>query len=224
MGRRTTVRHTDKQGAVSNASPVNRGLRRIVCRPLTLLYVVWILSLVSAGVAVFTLVTIDPSEHPSPDVVADRLQPQPSQSSQLPKHRDADAIPEGNLPLFSLGVAALGCALGSMLISHRIKQHSTPMIGSTARSPQHSRTYLSPPQVMQVNRPGVSAAPPFVHQSTPLAQRRKTSQSSDQHSATVPVTPATPVPAEDSHPLDWDEPSLADHLDLRQKRPLSYWL
>lgn len=32
------------------------------------------------------------------------------------------------------------------------------------------------------------------------------------------------LPADQSHPLDWDEPSLADSLDLRQRRPLSDWL
>jgi hypothetical protein len=32
------------------------------------------------------------------------------------------------------------------------------------------------------------------------------------------------VPSEQDHPLDWDEPSLADSLDLRQRRPLSHWL
>jgi hypothetical protein len=41
----------------------------------------------------------------------------------------------------------------------------------------------------------------------------------------VPVeTSVTVVPADRDHPLDWDEPSLADSLDLRQRRPLSYWL
>ncbi|MFM7425578.1 MAG: hypothetical protein ACKO7W_11395 [Elainella sp.] len=32
------------------------------------------------------------------------------------------------------------------------------------------------------------------------------------------------VPEGQDHPLDWTEPSLADSLDLRQRRPLSYWL
>jgi hypothetical protein len=35
---------------------------------------------------------------------------------------------------------------------------------------------------------------------------------------------AVVVPTEHDHPLDWDEPSLADSLDLRQRRPLSHWL
>lgn len=34
----------------------------------------------------------------------------------------------------------------------------------------------------------------------------------------------TVMPNGEIHPLDWDEPSLADNLDLRQQRPLSYWL
>lgn len=35
---------------------------------------------------------------------------------------------------------------------------------------------------------------------------------------------ATVVPEAQDHPLDWTEPSLADSLDLRQRRSLSYWL
>jgi hypothetical protein len=36
--------------------------------------------------------------------------------------------------------------------------------------------------------------------------------------------PVTVIPKQQNHPLDWDEPSLADSLDLRQRRPLSHWL
>jgi hypothetical protein len=39
-----------------------------------------------------------------------------------------------------------------------------------------------------------------------------------------PSKPVTVVPKQQNHPLDWDEPSLADSLDLRQRRPLSHWL
>lgn len=39
----------------------------------------------------------------------------------------------------------------------------------------------------------------------------------------ITVVP-TVVPDAQDHPLDWVEPSLADSLDLRQRRPLSYWL
>jgi hypothetical protein len=34
----------------------------------------------------------------------------------------------------------------------------------------------------------------------------------------------TVVPAEQSHPLDWDENSLVNAMDLRKRRPLSSWL
>jgi hypothetical protein len=39
-----------------------------------------------------------------------------------------------------------------------------------------------------------------------------------------PSKPVTVIPKQQNHPLDWDEPSLADSLDLRQRRPLSHWL
>jgi hypothetical protein len=42
--------------------------------------------------------------------------------------------------------------------------------------------------------------------------------------ASEPSRPVTVIPKQQNHPLDWDEPSLADSLDLRQRRPLSHWL
>jgi hypothetical protein len=47
-------------------------------------------------------------------------------------------------------------------------------------------------------------------------------QSAEPH--TQESVSVTVVPKQQNHPLDWDEPSLADSLDLRQRRPLSHWL
>ena len=42
--------------------------------------------------------------------------------------------------------------------------------------------------------------------------------------STAGTVEASLVPPEINQPLDWEEPSLADSLDLRQRRPLSHWL
>jgi hypothetical protein len=38
------------------------------------------------------------------------------------------------------------------------------------------------------------------------------------------VKTVTVIPAEASHPLDWQEESLADTMDIRKRRSLSSWL
>lgn len=40
----------------------------------------------------------------------------------------------------------------------------------------------------------------------------------------IEETTATVVPDQQDHPLDWIEPSLADVLDLRRRRSISFWL
>ncbi|WP_421654680.1 hypothetical protein [Leptothermofonsia sp. ETS-13] len=40
----------------------------------------------------------------------------------------------------------------------------------------------------------------------------------------VAPVPVTVVPSEESHPLDWGDPSLADLMDIRKRRSLSSWI
>jgi hypothetical protein len=48
--------------------------------------------------------------------------------------------------------------------------------------------------------------------------------SDDSEAVSVTAVSVTVIQEGQDHPLDWNEPSLADSLDLRQRRPLSYWL
>jgi uncharacterized membrane protein YdfJ with MMPL/SSD domain len=73
----------------------------------------------------------------------------------------------------------------------------------------------------QVVRPAPRPAAKRLYQSRSTALGRSASDSKDGAPADSAVTV---VPTEQNHPLDWDEPSLADSLDLRQRRPLSHWL
>lgn len=49
-------------------------------------------------------------------------------------------------------------------------------------------------------------------------------QQSAANATNVQIAPVSVVPSQQSHPLDWNEPSLADHLDLRRRRSFSDWL
>jgi uncharacterized membrane protein YdfJ with MMPL/SSD domain len=73
----------------------------------------------------------------------------------------------------------------------------------------------------QVVRPAPRPAAKRLYQSRSTALGRSASDSKDGATSDSAVTV---VPTEQNHPLDWDEPSLADSLDLRQRRPLSHWL
>jgi apolipoprotein N-acyltransferase len=59
--------------------------------------------------------------------------------------------------------------------------------------------------------------------SRPAASRQR-GQIRSEASRAAGTVEASLVPPEISQPLDWDEPSLADSLDLRQRSPLSRWL
>jgi uncharacterized membrane protein YdfJ with MMPL/SSD domain len=73
----------------------------------------------------------------------------------------------------------------------------------------------------QVVRPAPRPAAKRLYQSRSTALGRSAADSKEGATSDSAVTV---VPAEQNHPLDWDEPSLADSLDLRQRRPLSHWL
>jgi hypothetical protein len=72
-----------------------------------------------------------------------------------------------------------------------------------------SRTARPAPYPVQYKEPTPTALPQPVEP-----------ESSD----TAQPSAVTVLPKQQNHPLDWDEPSLADSLDLRQRRPLSHWL
>ena len=57
-----------------------------------------------------------------------------------------------------------------------------------------------------------------------LAASNQSRQPYSEASRSAGTVEASLVPPEINQPLDWDEPSLADSLDLRQRSPLSRWL
>jgi hypothetical protein len=107
-------------------------------------------------------------------------------------------------------VVAVGCAVGCLMLSRAL---------STSKASPPPRL----PACAYLPRPPAESA------------QGKTRKASVKSAAISPLQPRfnqTPHPAvspsvvadNEAHPLDWNEPSLADHLDIRQKRPLSRWL
>lgn len=155
-------------------------------------------------------------------------------------------------PVFAIAAIMLSCAGGCFLFSQWLKPQSSrkrarrPIELTQSRSPQSSKS--APKRAESENakelkqqpaHPFPTSLPPAkvtaFELSTPLhqpAQSTVNNEHSDEPSSDAqpiqsePASEAvvTVVSDDQSHPLDWDEPSLADSLDLRQRRPLSYWL
>ncbi|MCU0523859.1 MAG: hypothetical protein MUF72_03430 [Elainella sp. Prado103] len=95
------------------------------------------------------------------------------------------------------------------------------------RSTHLSATSFSPAPANSPNSP--HSAPRTTRAATPTLIQEPLGRLIDQALESVIPNPpvaveAEVIPVEQTHPLDWDEPSLADSLDLRQRRSLSDWL
>jgi hypothetical protein len=131
---------------------------------------------------------------------------------------------ETAFPLSAGGAILLSCAAGCFLLSQWLKPDSSRRGTRRPRASQQSNQMQAPsPHPLQVPAtPQIQSLPPAVQPSFVVLRPQP-------HQQEPPAKPAanvsvTVMPADQDHPLDWDEPSLADSLDLRQRRPLSYWL
>lgn len=199
--------------------------RSIVRHPLRWLGATWLVLVGVGSVSAVTLFRINPTEltGSSSDATVEHVSPplpdQPQPVAQSPAHpSEPSSIERSNpianpqkesLPLFALGSVAFSCAIGCLWLSYRFRT-----------GPSKSQAYL----LTNPHRPPRSSAPAqrstkAVPISVPITS---TATRSNQESAPVPSVAI--VPDSEDHPLDWDEPSLADNLDIRQQRPLSRWL
>lgn len=173
---------------------------------LPLLITVWLLLGVLATLAARSILdpnasiplVSQPTESPSPKAVSSSpALPGVSLSEvQSSKHQGDD------LPFVALGAIAFTCATGCLMITRTLQPR---------RSTKNLHSHLSSQSQNNLEQ----SAPPS---QVPSAQPEAT-DSSDVASANVTV-----VPVEQGHPLDWDEPSLADSLDLRQQHSALSWL
>ncbi|MDX2228086.1 MAG: hypothetical protein NW220_00520 [Leptolyngbyaceae cyanobacterium bins.349] len=58
----------------------------------------------------------------------------------------------------------------------------------------------------------------------PQVQKRRPALQPPPASASMQPVAVTVVPPDHVHPLDWDQPRLADAVDLRQQKPIQSWL
>lgn len=184
----------------------------------TFVFGVWAVGIITATVATIDMVTIDPQTPTAPSVASPTSTASPSLADSVPPLEPSapQISPESNsesLPLQSIAVLVLACVIGCLVISLRLKprQPKKRLQFSTSSRKAKERSISS---ASSATSSGQSAT---VSRSTTLSSAKRTTDD-------IPAPPVAIVPATESHPLDWDEPSLADNLDIRQRRPLSYWL
>lgn len=183
-----------------------------------------------------------PSWHSHEDTAASQLTPTaipaPQAASPALRPSQQPTAPESPSPVLALWMLALSCATGCLLLFQWTKPRRarTPILVSdkgTQLTASRSQPMNQPsPQLRPLPEASVSTSMPAEAQptsSTSPASISFTIQPPPRQLSPDSATPAqevavTIVPPEHSHPLDWNEPSLADSLDLRQRRPLSYWL
>jgi hypothetical protein len=181
--------------------------------PLLWVGLVWGVAMTLGTIAAIEIVRIDPADYPVNQTVTGSTPALPSAQSEeeSPAAVSPEAEPpprsrlatreETNLPFLTLGFVAISCAAASFVLAHRSKPQDM-----NRRSSSKARRLPRQLPVKSKLRPKIKSG------STPE------DPSSTFHAAVTVMPPNQP------HPLDWKEASVADHLDLRQRRPLSYWL
>jgi hypothetical protein len=162
--------------------------------PLLLVLAVWVIFLLLASLAFTTMMSLDYSKHSSPTSLS------PLTSAPIPAPSAAVPVPS---PIASARHSGGLPLLALMAIA------LTCAIGCVVLL-----------RCLQPRRPVKRLQ---------LANSRPANASSESRqirseASTAGTVEASLVPPEINQPLDWEEPSLADSLDLRQRRPLSHWL
>lgn len=253
MGQQRTdraLRHSHRQQAARRRSraPVDRQPRQqqdsagiwfsLMRRYSPLLLVIaWVL-LLGAAIAAVTAI-VDPKFSVQSSALRSKSSAAPSsaliESDQLPMQQLTGPVQprrssstETRSPLSTGGALLISCAGGCLLLSRCLQPQSAPR--RKRRIPKLD-TRAQPLVFETANEASRAAIPdaPTGPISSGIAQYPP--QSEPRHrqpegfaASSLPETPVSVLASDQIHPLDWDGPSLADSLDLRQKRPLSYWL
>lgn len=167
--------------------------------PIISVFALWVVLLLLAGLSTKALVNVNNSREAKIPAT------EPSTSEMSTQHSTAE-YQKSTFPWLPFGAIALIGTLGCLFLSQTLRSTGyQPIQRKTSRTkaailPQSTETdSQDSPASLKPQPDGLSNAP--------LLGR----------SVTV-------VPKQQNHPLDWDEPSLADSLDMRQRRPLSHWL
>lgn len=188
---------------------------------------------------------------PSPSIAtapSEQISPQPNAAL---RHRQPKPTAKAASPLSAVAAILISCAAGCFFLSQWLKPQSLPRHTKMARpigqprQPRQSLPTVPVPVPLKFSEPeskrGLLQRPDLPQQILPQQnlpqpvqpiqvfnlqtsyQGPATSEASINTDAT-PESSVSVVPTAEDHPLDWNEPSLADSLDLRQRRPLSDWL
>lgn len=171
-------------------------------RPFLFWLGVWVALALVAGMAVGELLNPGGRKQPTTKRPADT----PAVVSPSPT---ATRSPESPLGVF--GLIALSCAIASWLLARQFNRPTATQRLVKKAKPSNSKLVIRKSGTRRTSVPPSSNP----HPSLPAVVTPK-SQDSQGSEPTVTV-----VPAEEAHPLDWQEHSLADMLDLRKQRPLS---
>ncbi|HEY9596087.1 MAG TPA: hypothetical protein V6D33_00255 [Cyanophyceae cyanobacterium] len=196
--------------------------------PLAFWGALWFVLIIMSGVAVIGLLNPGPLEPeasvPSPTLSTIQesvAKPEPSVSKPesastfIAEPKTVRESPsKKDLPLSLFGGIALGCAVGSLLITQALKSPSQPRQASKRAKPGTTsrKKRRQPPQS---SRP-VSRTVQLVN-----PQPNFQTQPNQQPAINNVFTPVTVLPPEASHPLDGGGENLADLLDLRKRQSLA---
>jgi hypothetical protein len=208
-----------------DSAPLKMSALRNWLHPFVWIGLGWGISMLAAGIAAVHIVRIEPleelsspparSENPSPssaDSFTEQFGGTDDKTSIQARTPQAQATPAANnLPFLTLGLMAFSCAIGCFLISHRSRSNHIGRRSITSSS--YRQLPRNPSSVRSRKR------------MEPTGQTNPAAKYEDPAAANSSTnSPVTILPPNEAHPLDWDEPSVADNLDLRQRRPLSHWL
>ncbi len=143
--------------------------------------------------------------------------PEPSKKPKpSPKKAPKSSVQEDkqDLPLSLFGVVALGCAAGSLFVTQALRQ-STQSYPSSKRTKPAATVRKKRRRPAKKSRPASRMPQPDVSQFSWQTQNNQPPMTDEQ------FTQVTVLPPEESNPLDWDQESLADMMDLRKRQSLS---
>jgi hypothetical protein len=143
-------------------------------------------------------------------ILESTAKPSPKSDSPIISSTE-DASPQEGFPLSLFLGLALGCAGGSLFVTHAFRQST------------QTRKLIKPSQSSQRKKRRRSVNQRQVSQSPQSAAHQPASQTFDSSELVVPdsETEVTVVPDQEKNPLDQEEQSLAEMLDLRKRESLA---
>lgn len=180
-------------------------LRLVRRYPIASVLGVWVTLLLLGGLSTAALVNVNNSKAAK----STQVPSEPSLNSEiLPTQYSSTADhQQPGLLWLPFGAIVLTCTLGYLVFSQTLRSTGYQPV---LRKASKAKSFTPLPSA-EIDCQDFLASPPR-------------SQSEDSSKALALVKSVTVVPKQQNHPLDWDEPSLADSLDMRQRRPLSHWL